>query len=183
MRALRIVQGSITCLLVVKFVGNRVASLYMTDPDIYTFEPTFPKGGITDDNGEPRVFVHSCLDRDRGRKMTAAEMQAFAVDCVTNLFKDANAIVRGVHYATFKEFPNVITRCGDDTFFHRLDVSNPENDGRISEEECGDYRQAAKANNAWPLVMPVSLFCADTGGADMICGGKYFIKVLEARTI
>ena len=178
--ALRLVQGDVTCLLTMKFTGAKVSSMYMTDPDIYTYEPTFAKGGITDSNGEPRVFRHECEEADRGRSMGEKELQEFAVKCIEQLYREAGAEIVGVYKSKYKEFPNLVVKCGCDLFYHRIDVSERENEGAIADEDRDEFIAAAKMHGAWPMVLPVSFWCADTEGGDAVCGGSFFMKVLES---
>ena len=91
-------------------------TFYMTDPQIFTFEPTLAKGAIVGDNGEPRVFCHECADVDKGKPME-------------------------------------------------------------------EFISAARLHNAWPMVIPVSLYYSETNGSTPLCGGSFFIKSLESRRI
>ncbi len=179
--ALEMTQGEVQTLLIVTFDGSMISSLYMTDPKIFTYERTFAKGGILDENGEPRLFHHSCAATDAGKPMSAEQRVAFAVESVATLLKEADAYVSGVFKSVFKEFPNIITTSGDDTFYHRIDVSIPSKDGSVSSSEIADYVAAAKLHKAWPMIMPVSLFCTETDGLEPICGGSFFLKIHEAR--
>ncbi len=178
--ALRLIQGAVTCLLVIKFNGVKVSSMYMTDPDIYTYEPTFAKGGITDSNGELRVFRHECGVDDRGRPMDEKEIQEFAVKCIEQLYREAGAEIAGVYKSEYKEFPNLVVKCGCDLFYHRIDVSERGNDGAVADEDRDAFIATAKMHGAWPMVLPVSFWCADTEGGEAVCGGSFFMKVLES---
>lgn len=181
--AVRLIQGDATRLLTLRFNGVKVSSLYMTDPDIYTYEPTFAKGGICAENGGPRVFVHACDASDRGRPMSEMECQAFAVQCIEQLYREAGAEIEGVHKSGYKEFPNLIVRCGCDLYYHRIDVSDRANDGRHADEELDEFAATAKMHGAWPMSMPVSFWCEDTNGGEAVCGGSFFLKVLESVII
>ena len=178
--ALRLIQGDITCLITIRFRGVKVSSLYMTDPDIYTYEPTFAKGGIRDKNGGPRLFRHDCEASERGRPMREKELQGFAVECIEQLFHEAGAEIEGVHKSEYKEFPNLIVKCGCDLYYHRIDVSDRENDGAVVGEDREEFIAAAKMHGAWPMVLPVSFWCADTNGGEAVCGGSFFMKVRES---
>jgi len=181
--AIRLIQGSNTCLLTLKFNNGKVSSMYMTDPDIYTYEPTFMKGGIINENGEPRVFEHRCAEADKGRAMTTAELQSFAVECIAGLFRDAGSDVIGVHKSAYKEFPNLITKCGPDLFYHRLDVVGHGKDGFMSDEDRDEFLNAAKVNGAYPMVMPVSFWSVNDDSEKAVCGGLYFLKVHESKIV
>lgn len=178
--ALRLIQGDVTCLLTMRFKGVKVSSLYMTDPDIYTYEPTFAKGGIRDENDEPRVFRHECEEPDRGRPMSEKELQGFAVKCIEQLYREAGAEIEGVYKSEYKEFPNLIVKCGCDLYYHRIDVSDRANDGAVVGEDREEFIAAAKMHDAWPMVLPVSFWCADTNGGEAVCGGSFFMKVRES---
>lgn len=181
--ALEMTQGDVRTLLTVSFDGGQIQSLYMTDPQIFTYERTFAKGGILDENGEPRVFKHRCETDEIGKPMTTRQQVAFAVECVVALFKEAGSNVSGIFKSCYKEFPNIITKTGDDTFYHRIDVSTPVNDCAISDAEIAEFSAAAEMHDAWAMVMPVSLFCTETNGGMPLCGGSFFMKVLEARPL
>ena len=181
--ALEMTQGSVRTLLTVSFDGRKIRSLYMTDPQIFTYERTFAKGGILDENGEPRVFKHRCEADETGQPMTPEQEVAFAVENIATLFNEAKADVSGVFKSAHKEFPNIITKTGGDTFYHRIDVSTPANDCAISAAELAEFSAAAKMHNAWPMIMPVSLFCIETNGGLPLCGGSFFMKVREARCV
>lgn len=181
--ALRLRQGNVTTILILKFKGGSVSSLYMTDPEIFTYEPTFAKGGIVDENGEPRLFVHECDEVRAGCPMTKEEMQEFVVRCVSGLMREAGDEVDGVYRSPYKEFPSIVTRCGSDTFYHRIDVSNYDRDNGVIESELQEFIKTANLHKAWPMVMPVSLMCATSESGAPICGGGFFMKVLESRRI
>ena len=178
--ALRLMQGDSTCLLTIKFTGAKVLSMCMTDPDIYTYEPTFAKGGITDSNGEPRVFRHECHIADVGRPMDKKQLHEFAVKCIEQLYREAGADIVGVYKSECKDFPNLVVKCGYDLFYHRIDVSEREDEGSIADEGREEFVAAAKLHSAWPMALPVSLWCADTDGGIAVCGGSFFVKVLES---
>lgn len=181
--ALSMRQGELTSLLTFGFDKDGISSLYMTDPEIFTYEPTFMKGGIVDENGEPRIFTHKCFPWNKGRVMSASQFQSFAVECVTKLFTEAGAEIKGSFKSKYKEFPNIITKCGADTFYHRIDVSMPTPAPDVFDEELKEYISAAEVNKALPMVMPVSLYCFDSNGGEPLCGGQFFIKVLESRMV
>ena len=181
--ALRMRQNNIETLLTCKFDDYGIVSMYITDPQIFTFEPTFSKGGVVDEKGEPRLFTHVCSPDLIGKVMSASQLQEFAVECITLLFKESGAEIVGGHKSCCKEFPNIVTKCGPDTFYHRIDVSSASEDYVIYREDVKEYLAIAAEKNAWPMVMPVSLFCAETGGRDCLCGGSFFIKALEARKL
>ena len=181
--AMRIIQGDHACLLTLKFNGDKVSSMYMTDPDIYTYEPTFVKGGIMSNEGDPRIFEHVCAETDKGRMMSAVELQAFAVECVANLFREVGAEIVGVHKSAYKEFPNLITKCGPDIFYHRLDVVGHGQDGFVSDEDRDEFLSTARSNGAYPMVMPVSFWNANDDPEKAVCGGQYFLKVHESRIV
>jgi hypothetical protein len=179
--ALEMTQGDVKTLLTVSFDGEKIKSLYMTEPQIFTYERTFVKGGMLDENGEPRVFKHTCETCEIGKPMTSEQQIAFAVECIATLFKEAKTNILGIYKSGYKEFPNIITTTGCDTFYHRIDVSIPANDCKISEVEIAEFITSAKIHKAWPMIMPVSLFCCETNGGAPICGGSFFMKVNEAR--
>lgn len=179
--ALEMTQGDVRTLLTVSFEGGRIRSLYMTDPQIFTYERTFAKGGIHDENGEPRVFKHRCETGENGKPMTHEQQIAFAVENVAVLFEEAKANISGVFKSGYKEFPNIITTTGCDTFYHRIDVLMPDNDFKLPEIEVAEFCESAKIHGAWPMIMPVSLFCCETNGGTPLCGGSFFMKVYESR--
>ncbi len=181
--ALRLIQRDVTALLTLGFRGVKVSSLYMTDPDIYTYEPTFAKGGITGPNGEPRVFRHACAESDKGRPMDETTLQEFAVECVAQLYREAGAEVVGVHKSGYKEFPNLVVKCGPDLYYHRIDITDRANDEAVAREEREEFIATAKMHDAWPMALPVSLFCTDTSGGAAVCGGGFFMKVFESRSL
>lgn len=179
--AIRLKQGDVTTLLTLRFNGVMISGLYMTDPDIYTYEPTFRKGGILSVDGEPRCFRHHCQETDIGREMTFVELQSFVVECVARLFVEADAVVKSIHKSEYKEFPNIVTKSGHDVFYHRIDISGFHGDTAVINEEVDEYVAAAKQNDAWPMVMPVSFMCIEGNGSKAVCGGSFFLKVLESR--
>lgn len=181
--ALHMEQGDHSTLLTFKFDDDGLVSLYMTDPQIFTFEPTFAKGGIVGDDGEPRLFKHECEAEDVGKALSESEIQRFAVECVEKLLRESGAEICGSYKSPYKEFPNIITKSGPDTFYHRIDVSLPSDDGYVIGGEIEGFVAAAKMHDAWPMVMPVSMFCSETNGEKMIAGGRYFLKCLESRRV
>lgn len=181
--ALRMRQGGVETLLTFKFDEYGLASLYMTDPQIFTFEPTFAKGGVVGEDGEPRVFRHSCSPEQKGRMMSAQQLQEFAVECVELLLRESGSRVECSFKSTYKEFPNIVTKSGPDTFYHRIDVSLPEEGNPVSSKKMDEFLAAAKVNNAWAMAMPIALFCTETNGTRPLCGGRFFMKAMESRRI
>lgn len=181
--ALRLRQGNVSAILMLKFNGGKVSSLYMTDPEIFTYEPTFAKGGIVDENGEPRLFVHECDEKRAGCPMTKEEMQEFVVRCVSGLMREAGDELDGVYKSPYKEFPSIVTKCGCDVFYHRIDVANYDKNSVVMESELQEFINTAKLHRAWPMVMPVSLMCATSASGASVCGGGFFMKVLESRRV
>jgi hypothetical protein len=53
--------------------------------------------------------------------------------------------------------------------------------GLKAKHSIADYIAAAEMHRAWPMIMPVSLFCTETDGLEPICGGSFFLKIHEAR--
>lgn len=181
--ALRMRQGEVTTLLTFRFDDQGLASLYMTDPQIFTFEPTFAKGGIVGADGEPRMFRHECAPGEAGQRMSRESCHAFAVECVAELFREAGAEIAGNFRSDCKEFPNIITKCGADTFYHRIDLAQPAGDHAPHAGEFEEFVAAARQHGAWPMVMPVSLLCADADGSQPLSGGNFSIKCLESRRV
>lgn len=180
--ALRLIQGEVVTLLTFSVSIKSVTSLYMTDPDIYTYEPTFAKGGILGANGEPLAFKHKCTAEDAGREMTNEELQAFAVDCIASLFRGANANIANINAGLYGGFPNIVTKSGADTFYHRIDVAQ----FPITESIDKDKKELidiARDNEAWPMIMTVSLFCIESDGGTPLCGSSFFLKALESRPL
>lgn len=181
--ALRMRQGSVETLLTFEFDEHGLASLYMTDPQIFTFKPTFAKGGIVGGDGEPRLFKHGCAPDQKGKLMSAQQLQEFAVECVELLLRESGSRVERSFKSTYKEFPNIVTKSGPDTFYHRIDVSLPAEGNPISGEEMDEFLAAAKVNNAWAMAMPIALFCTETNGTQPLCGGSFFMKAMESRRL
>lgn len=181
--ALEMTQGDVTTLLTVSFDGGQIRSLYMTDPQIFTYERTFAKGGILDENGEPRIFKHRCETNENGKPMTPEQQVAFAVENIATLFNEAKADISCVFKSAYKEFPNIITKTSCDSFYHRIDVSSPASDCKISAAEIAEFSSAANMHHAWSMIMPVSLFCTETNGGTPLCGGSFFMKVHESRHV
>ena len=53
-------------------------------------------------------------------------------------------------------------------------------DGAVVGEDREEFIAAAKMHDAWPMVLPVSFWCADTNGGEAVCGGSFFMKVRES---
>ena len=85
-----------------------------------------------------------------------------------------------MYKSEYKEFPNVIVKCGCDLYYHRIDVSDIANEGTVVGENHEEFIAAAKMHGAWPMVLPVSFWCADTYGGEAVCGGSFFMKVRES---
>lgn len=175
--ALHLTQGKVRTLLTFTFRGGRIDGLYMTDPELFTCEPTFRKGGILDENGEPRAFVHRCTEGDAGREMTEPEEREFAVECIAGLFEESGACVSKVYKGGDREFPNIVVRSGADTFYHRVEMERDAGQG------VAEFGKTARGNGAWASVFDVSQYCFDTGGGRPVCGGTFAMKVMEGRSV
>ena len=175
--ALHLTQGEVQTLLTFTFLRGWIEGLYMTDPEIFTWEPAFRQGGILDGNGEPRVFAHHCPDGEAGKGMTEADEKAFAVECVAGLFTEAGASVGPLYKGGYREFPNIVVRVGDDTFYHRVRLE------REAGADLEEFAETARSHGAWASDMEVSLFCFDTDGREAVRGGSFAVKVKEGRAV
>jgi hypothetical protein len=72
---------------------------------------------------------------------------------------------------------------GPDLYYHRIDVTDRANDEAVAREEREEFIATAKMHGAWPMALPVSFFCTDTDGGTAVCGGDFFMKVLESRLL
>ena len=187
--ALRLVFKNATRLLTFGFNNGKASVLYMADPDMFTYEPTFAKGGILQEEGLPRVFDCKCHETDRSRRMTDAEAQYYAVQIVTELFKEARAEVLEPDERFCGNIPCVITKCGPDVYYHWLSLSffnmktgsnNPI--GQCDEEMIREFSSQAQARGAWPMIMDVS-FANMLGGDEPLCGDPYCFRVREAMPL
>ena len=186
--ALRLVFKNAIRLLTIGFNYGKVSALIMEDPDIFTYEPTFAKGGIVQEEGLPRVFGHKCNETDRGRRMTDAEAQSYAVQTVTELFKEARAEVLEPNERFCGNIPCVITKCGPDVYYHWLSLSffnmkaGSHDPIGHSDEMMREFCAEAQARGAWPMMMSVS-FANMLGAGEPLCGDPYCFRVFEAMPL
>ena len=186
--ALRLVFKNAIRLLTIGFNRGKVSALIMSDPDIFTYEPTFAKGGIVQEEGLPRVFDHNCHETDRGRRMTDEEAQSYAVLIVTDLFKEARAEILEPNERSCGNIPCVITKCGPDVYYHWLSLSffnmkaGSHDPIGHSDEMMREFCAEAQARGAWPMMMSVS-FANMLGAGEPLCGDPYCFRVFEATPL
>jgi hypothetical protein len=166
-------------LLVFDFNGDKISSLYMTDPDIYSFESY--RIGILDTNGEPRMFKHSATKERMGEIMTDKELIVFAIEITNAILNESEKKIISINIIDDKSFPDIIYEDKGIQYYVKLiPFLPPKKDIDISYGERLTFSCFAATQNAYALVLPIGFYCIDTFGISPLNGSTFAIKFNNA---
>jgi hypothetical protein len=168
-------SGVNEALLVFNFNGDKINNLYMTDPDIYSFESY--KIGILDTNSEPRMFKHSSKKERIGKIMSIDELLAFGIEITNIIFNENEKNIILNNNPNEDNFPDIICNDNDTLFYIKIiPFLPPAKDIDISYEYRFRYFDIASEKKAYAVVLPVGFFCMDTLGSEPLNGSTFAIK-------
>jgi hypothetical protein len=166
-------------LLIFAFNEDKILNLYMTDPDIYSFESY--RIGILDTNGEPRMFKHSTTEKRIGEIMTDKELLAFGIKIVKIVLSESGKKVISINIANDESFPDIIYEDKNIRYYIKIiPFLPPANDIDISYGERFTFSCFASVQNAYAVVLPIGFYCMDTFGTSPINGRTFAIKFNNA---
>ena len=166
-------------LLVFDFNEDKISNLYMTDPDIYSFESY--RIGILDTNGEPRMFKHSATKERIGEIMTDKELIAFGIEITNVILNESGKKVISINIADNESFPDIIYEDKDIKYYVKLiPFLPPTQDIDISYGERVTFSCFAATQNAYALALPIGFYCMDTFGTSPLNGSTFAIKFNNA---
>ncbi len=171
-------QGNESSILQFSFKGTKISRMYMTDPDIFTYEPYVV--GVLDGNGEPRMFRHSPGSPEReGQAMTKDELVSFLTTIAATVFKEAGCEIVSVNRRDVPEYPNLVIEQGAVRLFLKIDpFLPPSSKGSAKPADFPELAEIAAQADAVPMLLPVGVFCMDTNGQTPICGATFAAKIL-----
>jgi hypothetical protein len=166
-------------LLVFDFNGDKISNLYMTDPDIYSFESY--RIGILDTNGEPRMFKHSAIKERTGEIMTDNELIVFGVEITNSILNESGKRVISINISDDKSFPDIIYEDKGMQYYVKLiPFFPPAKDIDISYGERFTFSCFASIQNAYAVALPIGFYCIDTFGTSPLNGSTFAIKFNNA---
>jgi hypothetical protein len=166
-------------LLVFDFNEEKISNLYMTDPDIYSFESY--RIGILDTNGEPRMFKHSAAKDRIGEVMTNKELLAFGIEITNSILNESGKKVISINITDDKSFPDIIYEDKGKPYYVKLiPFLPPAKDIDISYGERFTFSCFASVQNAYAVVLPIGFYCMDTFGINPLNGSTFAIKFNNA---
>jgi hypothetical protein len=166
-------------LLIFDFNKDKILNLYMTDPDIYSFESY--RIGILDTNGEPRMFKHSTTEERIGEIMTDKELLTFGIKIAKIVLNESGKKVISINIANDESFPDIIYEDKNIRYYIIIiPFLPPANDIDISYGERFTFSCFASVQNAYAIVLPIGFYCMDTFGTSPINGSTFAIKFNDA---
>lgn len=171
-------QGQESSLLQFSFRGTKIGEMYMTDPDIFTYEPYIV--GVLDGNGEPRMFKHTPDSPERdGQPMTRNELVSFLTTIAATVFKESGSEIVSVNRRDVAEYPNLVLSRGAVRIFLKVDpFLPPAMKGSAKPADFPGLAKVAADADAVPMILPVGVFCMDTNGEAPLCGATFAAKIL-----
>jgi len=162
-------------LLIFDFIGDKISSLYMTDPDIYSFASY--RIGVLDTNGEPRMFQHSSTQVRVGEIMTREELMRFAIEITSAMLDESGKKVVSTNTVCDESFPDIIYEDGNVSYYVKIiPFLPPVNDVDIPLEDCFAFSCFAATQNAYAIALPIGFYCMDNFGSSPINGSTFAIK-------
>jgi hypothetical protein len=166
-------------LLIFDFNEDKILNLYMTDPDIYSFESY--RIGVLDTNGEPSMFKHSATDERIGEIMTGKELLAFGIKITEILLNESGKKVISINVTDDESFPDMIYEDKNIRYYIKIiPFIPPVEDIDISYGERFTFSCFASGQNAYAVVLPIGFYCMDTLGTKPINGSTFAIKFNNA---
>ena len=166
-------------LLIFDFNENKISKLYMSDPDIYSFESY--RIGVLDTNDEPRIFKHSALKERVGKIMTTKELLAFSIEITISILNETGKKVSSINNANDKYFSDIVYEDIDIQYYIKLlPFLPPAQDADISLEDSFIFSCFASKRNAYAIALPIGFYCMETFGNNPLNGGTFAIKFNNA---
>jgi hypothetical protein len=176
-------QGNIEGILTFSFVEDKILSMTMMDPDLFTFEPinmrAFFLTPVLDDNKEPLAVMEGTEDK-RNQEMTRQDFFAFAVQEVKKLLEKSNIEVISTHGQDDDEYPNVVTiEDGQKTYYKVASSLIGEPIERHPKGLKG-FLAFCEDKNVVPKLLNIAMYCLDDfegGGRTPFYGAYYAMKI------
>jgi len=166
-------------LLLFNFNEDKISNLYMTDPDIYSFQ-TY-RIGILDTNNEPRMFKHSATEERIGKIMNAGELLGFGIKIINDLLNETGKKVISVNLVDDNYTPHIIYENNNVQYYIKLlPFLPPLEDIDISYEDRFKISCFVIGKNAYTFALPIGFYCMDTFGGNPINGSTFAIKINDA---
>ena len=166
-------------ILLFEFNEEKISNLYMTDPDIYSFQ-TY-RIGLLDDNGEPRIFKHSAFEGRNGEVMTTKELFVFAIEVVKQLLMEIDKEIVSINLENDKYTPNIIYKNDETNYCIKiLPFLPPLQDMDIPYEDRFKLSCFITDKNSYSFAIPIGFYCIDTFGSNPINGSAFAIKINDA---
>jgi hypothetical protein len=166
-------------LLIFDFNEDKISNLYMTNPDIYSFESY--RIGILDTNDEPRMFKHSTTKERIGKIMTDKELLVFGIEITNSILNKSGKKVISINIADDESFPDIIYEYKGIQYYVKLiPFLPPTKDIDISYGERFTFSGFAATQNAYAVALPIGFYCMDTFGTSPLAGSTFAIKFNNA---
>lgn len=179
--ALFLNQNGIETLLLIWFKDDKICELFMTDPDLFTFEKyNDPSECLLDGNGEPLIIKHSCPSDSRlGKKMAPEELQTFACKIIADIFTRKGATIESTSPSRNQEKPDLIMRYHNQSVYVKaVPFFSPQTDAFAKDLKVDAlWANEARKNKSRALYVTLGLFCVETDGENGICGGSFTCKL------
>jgi hypothetical protein len=139
---------------------------------------------FVDENGEPMVLKHNCPPDRVGKEMTKEELHKFAVELLSDLYKNAGMTMINVNRNYHREYPNIVMQSRNEKSYYVIieTVCFPQKAEFLYSADFTEMKQYAKEFNATPVFAGMSFMNANREPNKLICGDNYFVafKGLEA---
>ncbi len=170
--ALHLTQGTVETLLTFTFDGTEVTSMYMTDPDIFTYAPLYRSNrtpqdgdicGFLDPNGEPLLFKHHPLPEEEGKPLSRKQLFAFAIEQYAKVLLEQGHQVISINRHPVNVYPNIVIalESGRRRYILVELILAPETKGNIKLNALTDFLELCKYRNAKPEVHTLGAYCLE----------------------
>ena len=142
-----------------------------------------PKGNemLLDENGEPEIFTHSCLENQKGQLMPFDALQEFAVEILADVFSRGEKGMQVLHksYKFCKELPNLIIKSINNKIYYVAVYAFmlPNKSTLINDIALTEMTILASKNNAQSALADMGFFSfSSDNSANAIMGGEFAVK-------
>lgn len=166
-------------ILLFDFNRDKISNLYMTDPDIYSFQSY--RIGILDNNGEPRMFKHNAIEERSGEIMTTNELLKFGIEIIKILLVEIGKEIISINIEDDKYTPNIVYKNNEANYCLKLlPFLPPLKDLDIPYEDRFKLSCFTIGKNTYSFALPIGFYCMDTFGSNPINGSTFAIKINDA---
>lgn len=183
--ALRLTQGEVQTLLVFSFHGDKIQSMTMTDPDLFSFDVLDPRAcfftPLKDENGEPTLFTAPDTNQTAGQEMTKGDFFKFAVEVAAAYLQKEDMAIQSVYPTEDDEYPNIVIETAQGKVYYKVIPTTASEETARYCEASHRFIDFCEKYQAKPRILHLNFYCLDNPSATPVYGGTCAVKLLIQR--